>query len=129
MDDGVWEIEVEPEVQLWLQGLPDQHYAQLERYADRLAVEGPLMPMPRSKPLGGGLHELRFHLGDNDMRIPYWFAPGRRAVLLTVFKKTKMNEAAEVARARQAQNLCGQEHPPAAQHDVFSRTIKGGGRS
>jgi hypothetical protein len=129
MDDGVWDIEVEPEVQLWLQELPDHHYVQLERYADRLAVEGPLMPMPRSKPLGGGLHELRFHLGDNDMRISYWFAPGRRAVLLTVFQKTRMNEAAEVARARQARVLCAEQHPPAAEHDTFSRTIKGGDRS
>lgn len=87
------------------------------------------MPMPRSKPLGGGLYELRIHLGDNDMRITYWFASQRRAVLLTVFPKTQMNEVGQVGRAREAQMRCKAEHLPAAEHNVYSRTIKGGGQS
>jgi hypothetical protein len=44
------------------------------------------------------------------VRIPYWLAPGRRIVLLTVFRKTKMGEASEVERAHQAQKVCGAEH-------------------
>lgn len=129
MDGELWTIDVEPEVQEWLEGLTDAHHTQVERYADRLAEEGPSMPMPRSKPLGGGLYELRFHLGDNDMRVPYWFGTQRRVVLLTVFQKTRMNEAGQVARAREAQKRCKEQHPPAADHDVYSRTIKGGGQS
>ncbi|MEU9163836.1 type II toxin-antitoxin system RelE/ParE family toxin [Streptomyces sp. NPDC048424] len=129
VEGGLWVIEVEPEVRQWLEGLTDREHTQVERYADRLAEEGPRMPMPRSKPLGGGLHELRFHLGDDDIRIPYWFAPDGRAVLLTVFRKTRMNEEAEVARARKAQWTCEEQHAPAREHEVHSRTIKGGDRS
>ncbi|GAA1908605.1 hypothetical protein GCM10009716_18160 [Streptomyces sodiiphilus] len=47
--------------------------------------------------------------------VPYWFAPGRRIVLLTVFRKTRMREAAEVERAQQAQKICEAEHGQ-AQH-------------
>jgi hypothetical protein len=35
---------------------------------------------------------------------------GRRIVLLTVFRKTKMREASEVERAHQAQKVCEAEH-------------------
>jgi hypothetical protein len=59
-------------------------------------------------------------------RIAYWLAPGQRVILLTVFRKTKMRETAEVQRAHQAQALCEQSHPPAPEHDEFSRRIKEG---
>lgn len=44
------------------------------------------------------------------MRIPYWLAPEKRIVLLTMFRKTKMREAAEIERAHQAQKVCEDEH-------------------
>lgn len=37
-------------------------------------------------------------------------SPGQRIVLLTVFRKTRMREAAEVERAQQAQKVCEAEH-------------------
>ena len=44
----------------------------------------------------------------------------RRIILLTVFRKTRSAEAAEVARALQAQKTCeAAEHGPA--HDTFDR--------
>jgi integrase/recombinase XerD len=46
-------------------------------------------------------------------RITYWLAPGRRIIPLTVFSKTRSAEAAEVARALQAQKTCDAEHGPA----------------
>lgn len=46
-----------------------------------------------------------------------WLAPGRRVVLLTVFRKTRSAEPAEVARALQAQKICEAEHGPA--HTTF----------
>lgn len=49
----------------------------------------------------------------------YWLAPGRRIILLTVFRKTRSAEVAEVARALQAQKTCEPEHGPA--HDTFDR--------
>ena len=36
----------------------------------------------------------------------YWIASGRRIVLLTVFRKTRMREDLEVARARHAMAPC-----------------------
>jgi len=54
----------------------------------------------------GKLRELRFHLGRERQRISYYVASGRRIVLLTVFRKTKMREVQEVTRAEAAMNRC-----------------------
>ncbi|MFD6907307.1 hypothetical protein ACE1N8_15105 [Streptomyces sp. DSM 116494] len=68
---------------------------------------------PYSRHLRGNLRELRVELDGEAVRIPYW-----QIVLLTVFRKTKMREAAEVEHARQAQKVCeaeqGHAHPPAS---------------
>lgn len=45
-------------------------------------------------------------------------------MLLTVFRKTRNREAAEVERAHAAQAACEARHAPAADHDVYSRDIK-----
>ena len=58
------------------------------------------------------------------MRVTYWLAPHRTVVLLTVFRKTRMREAAEVERARLARKVCETEHGPA--HDEFVRIIEEG---
>ena len=58
------------------------------------------------------------------MRITYWLTPNRTAVLLTVFRKTKMREEAEVRRAKLAQKICEAEHGPA--HQEFIRIIEEG---
>ena len=55
-------------------------------------------------------------------RVTYWFAPGRRVILLPVFRKTRNTEHAEVARALQAQKRCEAEHSPA--HDTFDREVQ-----
>jgi hypothetical protein len=52
-------------------------------------------------------------------RITYWLAPGQRVILLTVFRKTRSAEVAEVARALQAQKACETGHRPA--HETFDR--------
>jgi hypothetical protein len=54
-------------------------------------------------------------------RVTYWLAPGRRVILLTVFRKTRGAETAEVARALQAQMICETEHGRA--HKVFDREV------
>ena len=65
------------------------------------------------------LRELRFHLLAQQPRITYQLAPGRRIILLTVFRKTRYAEAAEVACALLAQKTCEAEHVPA--HDTFDQ--------
>jgi hypothetical protein len=54
--------------------------------------------------------------------VTYWLAPGRRIVLLTVFRKTAIREDAEVKRAVRAKLRCESEHGPA--HQVFTREIQ-----
>jgi hypothetical protein len=50
-----------------------------------------------------------------------WLAPDRRIMLLTVFRKTRMREDAEVDRAKQARKLCEAERHTA--HDEFTRDL------
>jgi hypothetical protein len=115
--DGDFTIELEPEVRAWLETLSPPDHRAAERFADRLAAEGTALPYPLASHLGDGLRELRI----GAIRVTYWLAPGRRAVLLTVFRKTKMRETEEVLRAQRVRKHCEAEHPPAAEHDVYSR--------
>lgn len=125
MDEaGLWTVEIEPEVQDWLSGLALDAHSRVDLYVCRLAEDGPSMRMPRSRPLGDGLYELRFQLGDDDQRITYWFAPGHRVVLLTQFRKTRMNEADEIARARRARQNCKDRHPPAEDHNIYQGPVR-----
>jgi hypothetical protein len=119
-----YNIEIEPEVRLWLEHLPAHHYVIAEQKVDRLAENATTLGEPYSRHLGGKVRELRFDLGDNAQRITYWLAPGRRVVLLTVFRKTKLRESAEVDRARAVQAICEASHVPATEHDIYSRPIK-----
>ncbi|KUL35609.1 hypothetical protein ADL12_19735 [Streptomyces regalis] len=78
-----------------------------------LAAQATTLGEPYSRHLGGKLRELRFTMDGNAVRITYWLAPEQRVVLLTVFRKTRQREDAEVERARQAQKVCEAEHGPA----------------
>lgn len=109
----LWRIEIEPEVRQWLELLSDQHYDKAERAADMLAAQPTTLGEPYSRHLGGKLRELRFIMDGSAVRVTYWLAPGRRIVLLTVFRKTRQREDVEVERARQAQKVCEADHGPA----------------
>lgn len=97
---------MEPEVRVWLGGLTTAKFATAAFYVDLLAEHGPLLGEPYTRQLGGKLRELRFHLDREAMRVTYWIAPGRRIVLLTVFRKTRMREDREVGRAGRALARC-----------------------
>ncbi|AEH10479.1 MULTISPECIES: type II toxin-antitoxin system RelE/ParE family toxin [Protofrankia] len=99
-------VELEPEVRDWLERLPTAQFATAAFYVDLLAEQGALLGEPYTWQLDGKLRELRFHLEGRAVRMTYWIAPGRRVVLLTVFAKTRMREAAEVSRARRALARC-----------------------
>ena len=115
---ALYSIELEPEVRAWLELLPARHYLKIEEFAGLLAELGPAMPIPYARPLAEGVSELRPTLDGVATRITYWITPDRRIVLLTVFRKTRSHEAAQIERAVQARKSCS-EHPPA--HDVFTR--------
>ncbi|WP_308290438.1 type II toxin-antitoxin system RelE/ParE family toxin [Streptomyces meridianus] len=76
---------------------------------------------PYARHLDGPVRELRFVLGTEAVRISYWLAPGRRIVLLTAFRKTRMREESQVQRALWKQKECEGGHPPADQsyHRTF----------
>jgi len=71
--------------------------------------------------LGGRVRKLWFHLLRQQSRVTYWLAPGRRVILLTVFRKTRGAETAEVARAMRAQIICEAGHGQA--DEVFDRKV------
>ncbi|KOU18484.1 MULTISPECIES: type II toxin-antitoxin system RelE/ParE family toxin [unclassified Streptomyces] len=121
--DALYAIEVEPEVRTWLEQLPDKQHRKVEEYAELLAASGTRTPMPFARPLRDGVFELRPTLDGVATRITYWFAPGHRIVLLTVFRKTRAHEADQVSRAVAARIVCRTEHGPA--HMTYSRGKEG----
>lgn len=117
-------IELEPEVRDWLQALPAKHFLKVDEYVSLLAEYATGLGEPYARYLGDGLRELRPTLDGADIRITYWLTSDRTAVLLTVFRKTRMREDVEVERAQRAKKVCEAEHGPA--HDEFVRTVENG---
>lgn len=117
-------VEIEPEVRLWLANLSVRDYLNAEDIVDRLVSFPTTLGEPYSRHLGGPVRGLRFSLGHDReaVRIPYWLGPGRRIILLTVFRESRQREAAEVDRALRAQAVCAAEHGPA--HEEFARIIE-----
>lgn len=101
-------VELEPEVVEWLEALPDEQFGRVEFYIDSLADRGVELGEPYTRHLGGKLRELRFYLGPSGeaVRVSYYIATGRRIILLTVFRKQRQRETAEVERARRSMEKC-----------------------
>lgn len=77
-------------------------------YVDLLANRGAQLGEPYTRQLQGKLRELRFYLGSTGdaVRITYYIATGRRIILLTVFRKQRRQERAEIDRAVRAMEKC-----------------------
>ena|SRR5947209_4566710 len=114
---GDWAIELEPEVEDWLDELAPKHFGAVAFHIDRLAAQGSALRMPSLRSLNDGLFELRFDLERQAFRITYYFAAVRRIVLLTVFRKQRMNERHEIDRAREAKARCVREGHTAEEDD------------
>jgi hypothetical protein len=115
----LYEVEIEPEVREWLDGLSDRDFGEVDFLVGLLAEYAETLGEPYTRHLQGKVRELRFRLLRQQTRVTYWLAPGRRIVLLTVFGKTRRAETAEVERAIHAQKTCEAEHDIA--HEVFDR--------
>jgi hypothetical protein len=102
-------IELEPEVEEWLFSLNLAEFGHVAFYIDLLADRGPLLGEPYSRQLTGKLRELRFYVGRDQRRISYYLAGDQRAILLTVFRKERRHERAEIERARRAMERCVRE--------------------
>jgi hypothetical protein len=118
---SLYEVEIEPEVRSWLASLSDRDFGRVDFLVSLLAERAEDLGEPYTRHLGGKVRELRFHLLRQQTRVTYWLAPGRRVILLTVFRKTRGTEPAEVARALHAQSICETEHGRA--HQVFDREV------
>lgn len=108
----MWHIELEQEVAEWLERLVPADFDQAADAIDRLRDAGNRLRMPLSRPLGGGLFDLRFQCEGMSRRITYWYAdwPSTSIVLLTTFRKQRTNERREIDRARVALNRCRSRH-------------------
>jgi hypothetical protein len=113
---GLYVIEVESEVRAWLELLPAKVYRKVRTI---LAESWPQTPMPYARPLRDGVYELRPTPDGVETRVTYWIANDRRIVLLTVFRKTRAHEEAQINRAVLAKKQCEAEHRPA--HEEFTR--------
>jgi hypothetical protein len=99
---GLYEVEIEPEIRSWLASLSDRDFGRVDFLVGLLAEHAEDLGEPHTRHLGGKVRELRFHLLRQQTRVTYWLAPGRRVILLTVFRKTRSAETTEVVRALQA---------------------------
>jgi hypothetical protein len=99
---GLYAVEVEPEVRSWLAGLSDRDFGRVDFHVGLLAERAEDLGEPYTRHLSGKVRELRFHLLAQQTRITYWLAPGRRVILLTVFRKTpqRRNRRSRARRAR-----------------------------
>ncbi|MFE6864180.1 type II toxin-antitoxin system RelE/ParE family toxin [Nocardia sp. NPDC057668] len=100
------EVELESEIDGWFDSLDQDDQETAIFYVDLLAERGVLLGEPYTRQLQGKLRELRFYLTRDAVRITYWIAPGRRIILLTVFRKRRMRESAEIERAMRAMRRC-----------------------
>lgn len=118
--DGMYEIDLEPEVEVWLSALPYAHYQRVMRNADDYLVTGGVPDGHHVKKLqdADGLYELRVALDRTTWRITFWKPGGLLIILLTVFQKTRNGvQKADVDRAFQAMKTCRAGHAKETVHD------------
>jgi hypothetical protein len=62
---STWSVELESEVEEWLESLPGGPFGTVTFHVDCLAEQGSALRMPHLLALGEGLFELRFDLERN----------------------------------------------------------------
>lgn len=113
---------MEPEVRSWLSGLPDRDFGRVDFLVGLLAEHAADLSEPYARHLGEKVRELRFRLLATQTRVTYWLAPGRRVILLTVFRKTRDAEIAEVAG--HCKRRSGARPSTAPAHETFDREVQ-----
>jgi hypothetical protein len=93
---GLYEVEVEPEVRSWLENLADRDFGRVDFLVGLLAGHAADLGEPYTRHLGGKVRELRFHLLAQHAPRHLLARSSRRLILLTVFRKTRNAETAEV---------------------------------
>lgn len=123
--EGMFEIEMEPEVVAWLDTLTFVQYQRVMRNVDDYLVDrGDLLDGNHTRALRAGVRELRLHLEDTTWRITYWLptARGRLIVLLTAFQKVRNgSQPQDVERAVFMRRICESSHLAPTGH-VYERS-------
>lgn len=116
----LFDLELEPEVCDWLNGLSDSDYKRVDEACGMLAERGTALGGPWSDHLDADVWELRLRLAQVAVRVTYWCRTDGVIVLLTVFGKTRQHDQRQIGRAVRAQRICKRDHPgPAGQ--VYER--------
>ncbi|HVQ44113.1 MAG TPA: type II toxin-antitoxin system RelE/ParE family toxin [Candidatus Saccharimonadia bacterium] len=95
----------QPLVQNFIDGVQKGTRAKVYRQIDLLELYGPQLGMPHSKPMGGGLYELRVR-GQQEVRVFYIFAVENTVYLLHGFQKKSQStpkKELDLARRRQGE--------------------------
>lgn len=104
------DLELEPEVQDWLDGLSDSDYKRVDELCGMLSENGTQLGGPWSDHLEGAVWELRVRLRDVAIRVTYWCNAEGMIVLLTVFRKTRQHDQRQIDRAVRSQKACERDH-------------------
>jgi hypothetical protein len=76
------DVELEPEIDEWIDALDEDEQATVAFYIDLLAERGPLLGEPYTRRLVGKLRELRFHLDRQAVRDHLLDCPPERRIIL-----------------------------------------------
>lgn len=68
---------------------PPKHQVKVLRLLSLLEEQGPILPRPYADLLRDGIHELRFKLSRDNVRVLYFFCYQKFIVLYTAFYKNK----------------------------------------
>jgi Phage derived protein Gp49-like (DUF891) len=121
---GMYEIDLEPEVEVWLLDLPYIHYQRVMRNVDDYLVTGGVPDGDHVKKLQDtdDVYELRVALDRTTWRISFWKPGSQIIILLTVFRKTREGvQKPDVDRAVRAKRTCQAEHEMTITHQ-FERS-------
>jgi Phage derived protein Gp49-like (DUF891). len=119
-----WEVDLEPEVESWLDGLSFPLYQRVMPNVDDYLVTGGIPDGDHVKKLkdAEGVHELRVALDRTTWRLTFWKPSNKVIVVLTVFRKAQDGtQTADIDRAIAAKKRCEAEHDLTATH-VFERS-------
>ena len=96
----------------WIDGMPVSMRASYARITERMTAYGPNLGMPYTRPMGGGLFEIRAHGREGIARVLYCTLVDRQIVMLHGFiKKAEKTPAKELAIAMRRMKEIKRESP------------------
>jgi hypothetical protein len=114
-------IDLHPEVVGWLQELPDDDFGHALSTSTYWLIRAPSWGSPIRDKFAASFGNCAFTSVERTAGSATFIAPGRRIVLLTVFRKTKPRETAQIDRAEAAMKRCVARDTPPSEPCVNTR--------